>query len=332
MTTTTKPAPSSGAKSIQDLIDAGTAKPKSDVLGSRPRANVSFKQIVAFLSVAETENFTAAADALCTTQSAVSNLIKEMERELDLRLFERTTRTVRLTDAGREFLPSAQRVFTEFQSAMAKAKSIAEQRRAQVTVAASPLMASLLLPAAIVEFQAQCPKINIVLRDAPYDQIRRLVLDGEAEVGFGLMPEAEPALTGEILAEGPLNLLFPAGHPLEKVEQLGWHDIAKYPFIALTSENGTRKMAEQCAAESGVTLKPAYEVSFIWTAISMVDAGLGVCVVPCYVRSLGPDKSTQVREIGASKTKTSIALISRNDAPLSPAAKQFSTFIRDYIR
>ena len=329
MTATTKPGAKAGSNIVEDLLVSAGARA---TLADREKVNVSFKQILAFLSVAETENFTAAAEALCTTQSAVSNLIKELERELDLRLFERTTRTVKLTDEGREFWAPANRVFAEFQAAMGKAKALSEQRRGKVTVAASPLMASLLLPEAIAEFHTRYPKINIVLRDAPYDKIRSLVLDGKAEIGFGRMPEGAPGLSGEVLVTGALNLIVQAGHPLEKVEKLTWQEIAKHPFIALTAENGTRQMAEQCAAEAGVTIDPAYEVSFIWTAISMVEAGLGVCVVPCYVRSLGAKKNIKIREIRPGKIKTSIALISRSDEALSPAAAQFQSFIRGYIK
>jgi LysR family transcriptional regulator, carnitine catabolism transcriptional activator len=298
---------------------------------SRSRVNVSFKQILAFLSVADTENFTAAADALCTTQSAVSNLIKELERELDLRLFERTTRSVRLTEEGREFLVPAKRVFAEFQAAIGTARAMSEQRRGKITVAASPLMASLLLPEAIAEFHALYPKINVVLRDAPYDKIRQLVLDGSAEIGFGRVPDDTPGLSGEVLVSGALNLIFRAGHPLETVEKLTWQAIAEHPFIALTVENGTRQAAEQCMAEAGVTITPAYEVSFIWTAISMVEAGLGVCVVPCYVRMLGGKQNIRIRAIEPGTVKTSIGLISRSDKPLSPAAAHFQKFIRGYI-
>ena len=69
------------------------------------------------------------------------------------------------------------------------ARAMSEQRRGKITVAASPLMASLLLPEAIAEFHALYPKINVVLRDAPYDKIRQLVLDGSAEIGFGRVPD-----------------------------------------------------------------------------------------------------------------------------------------------
>jgi LysR family transcriptional regulator, carnitine catabolism transcriptional activator len=295
---------------------------------TRQGLNVSLKQILAFLSVAQTENFTTSATALCTTQSAVSNLIKELERELDLQLFARTTRSVRLTDAGREFLDSAERVYAELQSAVSKAKTLSKQRHGQVRVAASPLMASLVLPEAIAKFHAMHPNISVVLRDAPYDQVRRLVIDGAAEIGFGLMPDADQGLNGELLSSGALSLIFPSGHPLEKVKTLTWQEVATYPFIALTSENGTRQTAEQCATECGVVLKPAYEVSFIWTAISMVEAGFGVCVVPCYVRAL---RGMNVCKIQAGETKASIALISRSEVPLSPAAKSFRDFIWDYI-
>ena len=224
-------------------------KPPALVAG---RANVSLKQIWAFLSVAETASFTQSATVLNTTQSAVSTLIKEFERELGLRLFDRTTRSVRLTDEGRMLRAPAHRVFSEFQSALVMAKSLSVEKRSRVTVAASPLMSSLFLPSLIAEFHSRYPKINVTIRDAPFDQIISIVLEGSADIGFGAMPEPIPGLGGETLLSNELMLICPVGHPLAKLALASWHDIVDYPFIALTPENGTRQLAERGARDAGI--------------------------------------------------------------------------------
>ena len=126
-------------------------------------------------------------------------------------------------------------------------------------------------------------------------------------------------------------LICPAGHPLSKLKLASWHDIVEYPFIALTPENGTRQLAERCARDVGIVLKPAHEVSFIWTAIGMVDAGLGVSVIPHFVRSFETAKNIVVREIAARKTEPAIALLTRSDVALAPAAVSFRAFVRKYV-
>ena len=324
------------AKSIPDELPRVT-RPTSDcrnnsILTQRLSTNVTLRQLWAFLCVAEAENFTAAADVLCLTQSAVSNLIKELERELGLRLFDRTTRSVQLTNSGREFLVPARRVFAEFRTAMTGARALSEKMRHQVTVAATPLVASLILPAAIADFHSQHPQFNVVLRDAPYGQIVRMVQDGEAELGFTPLQDTSVSLAAELLASDDLGIVFPTGHPLSKCTAIRWRDITEFPFIALTSDNGTRQLAERCAREAGVTLQPAYEVSFIWTALSMVEAGLGVCLLPGYVRFLGKRKTLAFGKLEPGSVKSTMAVITRTHGELSMGASHFRAFIRGLFR
>jgi DNA-binding transcriptional LysR family regulator len=184
----------------------------------------------------------------------------------------------------------------------------------------------------IAEFHSRHPKVGVTLRDAPFDQINSLVLDGEADIGFGILPEPESGLAGEPLLSNELMLICPAGHPLSKLLLASWHDIIEYPFIALTPENGTRQLAERCAREVGIALKPAYEVSFIWTAIGMVDAGLGVSVIPRFIRSFETAKNIVVRDIAGRKTEPAIALLTRSDVVLAPAAASFRDFVRKYVK
>ncbi len=144
--------------------------------------NLSLKQLRAFVCVAESSSFTAAAALLNLSQSAVSLLVRELEAELGLKLLDRTTRSVRMTEAGAELHPVASRVLQDLGAAIAGSRELADRRRGRVRIACSPLQSSLLLPRLIAAFKASHPHITIVLRDTPGGEIVDLVASGEVDL------------------------------------------------------------------------------------------------------------------------------------------------------
>src|SRR5512132_793945 len=116
--------------------------------------NVTLRQLRAFVNVAQFGVFTAAAERLHVTQSALSVMIRGLETELGLRLFDRTTRMVELTDAGREFYPIAEKTLEDLSSAVAHSRELADIKRGRVTIAATTLISSILLPRAVARFGA----------------------------------------------------------------------------------------------------------------------------------------------------------------------------------
>ncbi|WP_379067166.1 LysR family transcriptional regulator [Mesorhizobium sp. UC74_2] len=118
---------------------------------------ITIKQIQQFLAVAELGNFSRASKRLGTAQPALSQAIRDLEDELSVRLFDRTTRRVELTDAGREFQNSTTKVMEELEHAVEGVHMLAERRRGRLRIAAPPLLASVVLPQAIAEFQQSYP-------------------------------------------------------------------------------------------------------------------------------------------------------------------------------
>ena len=125
--------------------------------------NVTIKQLQAFLAVAELGNFTRAAERLRVAQPALSQHVRELETELALRLFDRTTRRVELTAGGREFRSAATKILAELEHAVRNAHDLAEHKRGRITIAAPPLLAAVILPRAIAEFHARNSGVQIVL-------------------------------------------------------------------------------------------------------------------------------------------------------------------------
>jgi len=293
--------------------------------------DISLRQLHAFLSVVETGSFTAAAATLHLTQSAVSVLIRELESHLGLRLFDRTTRSVQLTEAGREFAAGARRAVGELQAVVRHSRDVAAKNRGVVRVAASPLLSSFILPRWIRDYRARYPGIAVVLRDAPAVSIHALVEEAEVDVGFGPPTGPQDPVRAERLAFDELAVVCPRGHELARRKTVGWREVLQHPVIALGPDSGTRRLAEASVAAAGLRLQPTYEVSFIWTAVGMVEAGLGVAVTSGLVRALAATFDVEVRHIGRAAAKRELCLLVHRRRSLSPAAESFCSFARDRV-
>lgn len=293
--------------------------------------NVTLKQVRAFLAVAQVGSFTGAASRLHLTQSAVSVLISELELVFGLRLFDRTTRLVQLTEAGREFQPVAQRVLAELEGAISSSRELAAQKRGRVAIAATPLMSSLLLPGAIARYAEIQPGVSVVLHDTLAGQIQPKVRDGEVDFGIGTFERSARELVAEPLMTDKLVLACPMDHPLASRRQVAWRELSGYPFIALTRDNSVGQLIKESLGGAGVDIHPAYEVAHLWTVVGMVDAGLGVAVLPSYANPIAQLYRIRIARLVEPSVRRETSFLTRRGLALSPAAKGFQSFLRGYV-
>ena len=294
--------------------------------------NVTLKQIRAFVSVAQAGSFTAAATRLHLTQSAVSVLIGELEEQFGLRLFDRTTRLVHVTDAGRDFFPVAEKVLADLQHAWVSSKELLAKKRGRVAIAVTPLMASILLPKAIAEYAALYPGVSVVLRDTLAGLIQPKVRDGEVDFGIGTFEKTGRELLAEPLMSDTLVLACPNGHQLARKRSVAWRELAGHPFISLTQDNSVGQLIGNCLAEAGVEVQQAYEVSYLSTVVGLVDAGLGVAVLPSYASPITQFYGIQIRKLVHPAIRRETSFITRQGRSLSPAAASLKDFLKGYVR
>ena len=170
--------------------------------------NVTLRQIQAFLAVADLGNFTRAAARLNMAQPALSLTIRELEAELGLRLFDRTTRRVELTMAGADFSHAARKLMTDLDLAMRNARDLTERKRGRLVVGAPPLLAAMLLPRAIADYNRKFPGIEVRLIDTQTDRIVDKVRSGEADCGVGTFAEDEDSIERQLLVKDALEVFL----------------------------------------------------------------------------------------------------------------------------
>lgn len=295
--------------------------------------NITLRQLHGFKAVADLGTFTAAAQRLKVAQPALSLNIRDLESELGAKLFDRTTRRVELTAAGREFLQSVDKLIVDLERAVQNARDLADRKRGRLVVAAPPLLAALIVPGAVADYRKRFPAIEVSVIDAQTNIIVDKVRSGEADCGIGTFAEAEDGIRREILFEDALMAWCPAQSQCARSSRLAWKDLPAGQLITMTRDSRIRFLVDQAYQSIGQTVRPAYEVSHMTTAIMMVEAGLGVAVLPAYVWGFARVLNVVSKVLSEPEVRREVAIIQASGRSLSPAAEAFLTYLgkRAYV-
>ena len=291
--------------------------------------NVTLRQLRAFVAVARSGSFTLAAENLFVTQSALSGLVRELEQSLGLRLIDRSTRRIHLSDVGRDLFPLVEKILNDLDGVLNEVVNLKSLKTGTVRVAAPQLMCCTLLPEVIAAFAAQHPGIRIRLVDSPVENVAARVLSGEVDLGIGPERDPNPHVEATTLFELPFMAVMPAGHELARRASGKWSDLAGFPLISLGGPFAERLAADLHAAARDLTVEA--KVSFMSTALSMVSAGMGITVCIPYAASLVRLYSLVMRPLIDPVVTRRFFVLGRSDRSLSPAAQAFRGFLFEEI-
>lgn len=247
--------------------------------------NLSQRQLQAFLEVARLGSFTRAAERLHITQSGLSAMTRDLETQLNCRLFDRTTRSVVLTAAGMQLVPVAARVLAELGSVSDSINQISTRARQTLSVGATPLIAASVLPLACEKFSRQYPEISLRVRDLSRQQIQDGVTSGEIDVGFGAFFKPASGIERIALADFPLAYITRAVEEERRprVKRAKWSELRNKPLIGLPADNPVQQLIEEHLKRIGRAdeERPVYEN--FQTVLAMVESGFGVAVLPSFI-------------------------------------------------
>jgi DNA-binding transcriptional LysR family regulator len=293
--------------------------------------NITLRQIQCFLQVATLGSFTRAAEKMRTKQPALSQQVRDLENELGIRLFDRTTRRVELTEGGAEFRNIAAKVLDDLESAARNAHDLAERKRGRVVVAAPPLLAAAIVPRVIADFRSRYPGIEVRLVDTRTDQIVEYVRSGQVDCGLGTFHPGQEGISSTLLARDSLMLFCASSHALARRRAVSWKELDGLPLITLTRDSSIRLLVEVGFEMSQISLIPAYEVAQITTVLAMLEAGLGVAILPAYARAGAKTSKIATVPLDMSIARD-IAMITRAGRPIPPATAAFARFLAKHTR
>lgn len=281
------------------------------------------------MAVAKYGAFTRAAEEIYISQPGLSLLIRQLEEQLGVRLFDRTTRRVELTEAGHELVAAASRILDDVENMVADITDLAQHRRGRVSIATLPSLASAFVPRVIAQFRELFPDIRVVIHDAIASPLIKLVENGEVDFGIGLRLQFERDLVFSELLTDRLVVLMPLNHSLEKWQEVEWDALVDIEMIAMTRDTSVRHLTEQAFAKIGKTLHPSYEASYMSTAISMVEAGLGITILPSLALSTLRIPNVRVRPLINPIVRRDVGIINKKNKIFSPAAQAFLNVLQN---
>jgi len=275
-----------------------------------------------FIAVAEELHFGRAARKLGITQPPLSLQIQRLEAELGVQLFERTNRRVQLTPAGKTLLEEGRHVVADFNSATDAARRAARGETGSLTVAFAASVMFLSLPRIIRRFRAQFPNVRLELRELPTGPQIIALRNGELDIGFLREPSRDAELTTETVMREGLLLALSKRHELANRKRLRLADVANEDFVLFPRDLAPGLYAHVLAvcAEAGVHPRIVQTSRELYTTVSLVEAGLGVTIIPASVRQMGW-RGVRYYPIGSPSASTRIDAAWRSDnrSPILPA-------------
>ncbi len=286
--------------------------------------NLTLRQLRAFAAVAEAGSFTAAARQLHLTQSALSVLVRELEREMGVQLLDRHTRQVALSEAGREFLPAVHRMLAELGAAVAGVTDLRDKKKGLLRLAAPQLMACTFIPQAVAAYRERHPEVEVRVADTLPEQLLAGLRAGDVEVAVGQDMAVDEAVQRRPLLRDRHWLICPPGHALARRRTVRWRELAPWTFIAPTRDFRQRIGPEVDAEVRAMLAGPTtQEVSYMTTAIGMVANGLGLTVCPTYSAPLVRAWGLVMVRLAEPDFHREVCVYTPARRSLSPAAASF---------
>lgn len=234
------------------------------------------------VAVAETNSFTRAAERCLVVQSALSHQIARLEQELGAKLFERTSRRVRLTQAGAAFLPAARQCLDAAERAAAEVAAAVGEVRGRLAVGLIPTVAAVDIPGALREFRQRYPRVRISLRVGASEELVDQVKEGAIEVAFlGLPTTARPeGVEARELARDRLVAVVAPDHPLAGEPAVSLRQLSSEVFVDLPANTAGRAQSDLAFSAAGLTRDVAFEVTTAYLTSRLVEQRLGVAMLP----------------------------------------------------
>ena len=243
--------------------------------------DIELRQLHYFVVVAEELHFARAAQRLHMAQQPLSVHIRQLETELKVKLFHRTTRKVELTAAGSVFLEQARQIRAQTQQAVVLAQRTARGEVGQLVIGYANTVLYNVLPRTIRTFRERFPEVAIRLRELCGADLQTGLLTGDIDVGFFETPARDPGLCVELLMEQPVLVALPVGHPLAHQSHIPLRSLAQEPFIQYTSDKEPfvhDQIVALCHA-AGFSPTVVQDAMNEQAAIGLVAAGIGIGLV-----------------------------------------------------
>lgn len=288
---------------------------------------VNLKLLQTFLLVAENNSFREAADLVSRSQSAVSTQIKQLEEQVGVALFHRTTRKVKLTVEGQQLLENARRAVNEIELGLRNIREVADMRRGRVAIACAPMLAATRLPPILAAFEKEYRGVRIVLQELKSVELFQSLRNGDVDFAIGPVVgdgdfEFEP-----IIVE-PIHALVPRSLIKEDRDEIGFAELAELPIIQFHATTVMAQLVAEAAKERGLVLKSRYQCIQGQTLAALAEAGLGAAILTGSAARTATSSRVQKMLIVEPRITQHFGIVRVRGHMLSPAATRLVELIK----
>lgn len=291
----------------------------------------TLRQIRMFLAIARHRSFRAAADRIATSQSSISIQIKELESRIGVTLFDRTTRLVRLTPAGAELLADFERLAAVADEVRIKSAQLSGGMTGKLRIAVLPSIAAEHLPEVIADFRKDQPDVRIEILEAVEQELVTAVKSGGCDLGLTSAQMLERDMTFEGLFTDDLVAVMSSSHPLASLVNIPIAALAEHPLVLTKLGTSLRLAVNQAFDDAGISIVPAYEVTYMATAVGFAAKGLGVALLPVSAVRNVLHVSTTTRPLQGRAGSRVMGILQREGAVNYPLQQRFIALLRTVI-
>jgi len=285
--------------------------------------NINLKLLHTFLLVAEHNSFRRAAEESNRSQSAISMQIRQLEQQLGISLFHRTTRRVQLTREGELLLDYAHRALHEMQVGLRQIKEAGDLQRGRLSFACAPSIAATRLPQVLAAFQKEYPAVTADVRELGTSEMLESVRRQEVDFGIGAKIPNSTEFHFRPIAVDELYALIPTSFKLGRSGEVTLTDLCRVPTLLVTGSSALQNMLEGAQRASGVTLDVRYDVRQVQTQIGMAIAGLGAAILPHIAVPATLDPHLVAARIVGPPLALEVSVVTLPGQSLQPIASRF---------
>jgi LysR family transcriptional regulator, carnitine catabolism transcriptional activator len=291
--------------------------------------NIRFRQLHGFMAAARLKSFSDAAREIAMTQPSFSQLIRDLEVSLRVKLFERTTRHVELTDAGRQLLGNIERPLDQLEGAYKLMHDIAAGKHGRIVFASAGYGFVVI---ALAQFKARFPSTMVRLIEEQSAISIERVVNNDVEFAIGSFATPRSELVFKKIVDDELMVVYPSDHPLAKRKRISWRNLASEALVLPPQQSNIRSLVEKHFRSIGVKCEPDYEVANKGAAVSMARAKLGVTFLPRIVLDELNMSGLRASRIAEPRPTRAIGVIRRNDRPLGGVAAAYVELVSSVAR
>lgn len=290
--------------------------------------NVTPRQLRIFLVLAESLNFSRTAEQFFVTQPSLSKAVKDLEDELNVTLFERTTRSVRLTPAGERMTSLARRVVGEFDSGLQHMQSLVEKEAHHIPIAAIPSMAHALLPQVCAKLEAQVAGTRFTIYDGTNASTIQRLLNYQVDFALASAAPSHPELAYEEIMRDRFALLAPAAWTEQVRPVMQMEELLELPLISGTDASTAKEYVSAAFLQRGIVFRPKLSFDQVTTAAGFVRQGVGIAIQPYLgVLPLLDLKGMRLCRIEDGPIR-SVGIVKRKGSSLPPISEQAQEAVR----